>query len=191
VSRSYKQREAAPVVVVEAEGEGFQEFVTFVVPCGEGNGVVCVEQRVGGEAGARGFALATGDVNDVLLIGAETSRLECGQLAAEGTLAWGRFVGGLPARMCLVRGTLLEAAGRVALQSPAPIRHCEIEFAESAENRVDLFVEGTNRFDLALGGPTSRVTIGGGSFFVAGQTTATFLQDASVWAPASGSGPLS
>jgi len=190
VSRVYGQREAAPVAVIETDGEGAQEMVSFIVAQPENaqpadaqpgsarilragftsaaHSGAMIDCRETGTLEACAPRLAAFNVcfdqsRDIVITGDGTSEVECESLTARGRVAVGRFAGREFVRGCLIQGDKLEAKGCFALRAPAAIEFCEIQFADGT---MEITIHGASRFALSFYKPSNRVVVNNSSVSV-------------------------
>jgi hypothetical protein len=149
VSRAYAQRESAPVAVVQAEGTGYQEALSLLIPRDD--------QRYRVETRPQS-ALIIGEEGsfDVILTGDGSSVREADRLSSSGRLAFGRFTAAKPTLLLLIDGAMIEARGRVAFRSPACADYSLIKLDD---NEIELKLEGPGEFDLFISEPVRAVTI--------------------------------
>jgi Heparinase II/III-like protein/Heparinase II/III N-terminus len=175
VSRTYGQRQPAPVAVIEAEGKGDQELVSFLIPSRQS---VSIEQRVS-RTDASAFRVSSGEIFDITLIGNEMSGLESDSLAMRGSLAFARFSSGRFLRGCLIRGSRLEAAGQIALHSPVAFRSCAIQMNDEC---LEITIHGGSRFDLSFTEPPSTILVNKAPFAISrNRRSAAFVRQGSGW----------
>ena len=175
VSRTYGQRQPAPVAVIEAEGKGHQELISFLIPSRQS---VSIEQKVS-RADASAFRVSSGEVFDIALIGNEAGSLESDSLAMRGSFAFARFSSGRFLRGCLIRGSRLEAAGQIALHSPVSIRSCNIEMNDG---RVEITIHGGSRFDLSFTESPCTILVNKAPFAISRSSRrAAFVRQGSGW----------
>jgi uncharacterized heparinase superfamily protein len=175
VSRTYGQRQAAPVAVIEAEGLGHQELITFLIPSGQ---PVSIEQRVS-RANASAFRVSSGEAFDVTLAGNEMSSIESDSLAMRGSFAWARFSSGRFVGGCLIGGNRLEAAEQFKLDSPVAFRSCVIQMNEG---RAEITIHGGSRFDLSFTEPPDTILINKAPFAMSrNRRSAAFVRQGSGW----------
>ena len=178
VSSAYGHREKSLVAVFEAEGEGPQQFTTFLIPSVSGQSIH-VEQKPTDEPQARGFYVASEKMLDVILSGDGSTLARCGPLAANGLMAWGRFSNDEFKRGCLVRGQKFETDDGIQFTSSGSIRQCSIE---RFSNWVEVSARSANRFNNAAGEPAARFVINGAAFHLErGWQTARLANDGSGW----------
>src|SRR5262249_31027961 len=109
----------------EFDAEGYQEFTTFIVPSVKDQAVDVEEESVS-DRRARGYRISSGSTCDVMLRTDSDDVVECGPLAAEASLAWGRFVNRKLVRACLAHGRSIETADGFSLSSRAPLQNCAV-----------------------------------------------------------------
>ncbi len=178
VSRGYGHRVRSLVAVFEAEGEGPQQFTTFVIPSVSGQ-PVHIEQKPTDNLLARGFHIATEKSLDVVLLGNGSTVARCGPLVSDGLMAWGRFINNEFERACLVRGQKLETSDGVRLSASSPLRQCIIQ---RFGNWIEVSSGSANRFGSAELDATARLTIKGATFCLdRGWQMARFANDGSGW----------
>jgi heparinase II/III-like protein len=137
VSRSYGHREPALVAEFEFDAEGYQEFTTFIVPSLKDH-IVDIEEQSVPDRRARGYRISSGSTYDIVLRTDSDDIVQCGPLAAEASLAWGRFVNRKLVRACLAHGRSLEAADGFSLSSRSALRNCAVV---RSNDRVDFWVQ--------------------------------------------------
>lgn len=175
VSRIYGERQRAPVAVIEAEGSGHQELITFLVPSRQS---LSVEREANHRAGSI-FRIAAGDAFDVALIGVDASSLESDSLAMRGSFAWARFSSGRLLRGCLIGGNKLEAAGQIKLDSPVTFRWCAIQINDDC---VEITIHGGSRFDLSFTQPHDAIVVNKAPFTISrNRRSAAFVREGSGW----------
>lgn len=178
VSRAYGHRVRSLVAVFEAEGEGPQQFTTFIVPSTSGQ-AVHIEQKPSETALARGFQIASEKSLDVVLLGDGSTVARCGPLASDGLMAWGRFVNNEFERACFVRGQKLETSDGVRLNSSSPLSQCIIQ---RFGNWIEVSSKNANRIRNAERESAARLTIKGTTFCLErGWQMARFANDGSGW----------
>jgi hypothetical protein len=142
VSTCYAERAPAPVLGFAGEGEGPQEFITFLVPSPAGaDGEVRAREIEA--AGGRAFEVHAGDGRrDLLLVGGAT-RAEGGKVetAAGGVAvgadfewAWLRdfSAAGVPEELVLVGGLRLSAGGREIIDAGGRVGYAVARRVEGA-----------------------------------------------------------
>jgi hypothetical protein len=175
VSRTYGRREPAPVAVIETEGIGHQELITFLTPSGR---PASVELRMNRESGSA-FRATSGGVSDVMIMANDSRGLESDSLAMRGSLAWARFSNGRFRRGCLIRGDRFEVAGQIKLQSPAAFRWCALEVSGG---RVEITIHGAGRFDLSFNQPPRTILVNKAPFEMSrNRRTAAFVRSGPGW----------
>jgi hypothetical protein len=175
ISRTYGRRQPAPVATIEADGEGHQELMTFLIPSSQS---VSVEQRVS-RANASAFRVSSGEVFDVTLVGNDLNSIESDSLAMRGSFAWARFSRGRFVRGCLIRGNRLEVAEQIKLHSPAAFRWCVIRMNDG---RVEITIHGGGRFDLSFTEPPDTILINKAPFSISrNRRSAAFVRQGSGW----------
>ncbi|MGA9770552.1 MAG: alginate lyase family protein [Blastocatellia bacterium] len=175
VSRAYGHRIRSLVAVFEAEGEGPQQFTTFIVPSASGQ-PVHIEQKATDDPLARGFHIATEKSLDVVLLGNGSTVARCGPLTSDGLMAWGRFINNEFERACLVRGRKLETSDGVRLNASSSLRQCVIE---RFGNWIEVSSGSANWFGSDQ---SARLTIKGATFCLErGWQMARFANDGSGW----------
>jgi hypothetical protein len=177
-SRCYGQRESASVALFEAEGHGPQQFVSVITSRKSRRGgppwPPQIEEMTGAfqQAGAAtedrpymAFSMGTEQARDLLVIseGANEFKNELmhEQLTAKGSMAWARFIKGEFERGCLIRGTRLEIASRLTVNSPTTASCCAVQIYE---DRVEITIHGVTRFDLSFDIPPSKFVVNKSSF---------------------------
>jgi len=159
VSRAYAERQAAPVAVIESEGAGRQEFVTFIVPANDS--ISCRAASARDEQPAI-LHISSGDTLDVVITGDGTSE----PLTAQAEMAVARFVNQRFVRACLARGRRIEIANRLALHSALPIGFAEINDSDGA---LEITIHGASGFELSFSQPPASVVINGARFIVSSE----------------------
>jgi uncharacterized heparinase superfamily protein len=178
VSRAYGERARSLVAVFEAEGEGPQQFTTFIVPSVSGQ-PVHVEQKTSDDLAARGFHIASEISLDVVLLGNGSTMARCGPLASDGLMAWGRFINNEFEQACLVRGQRLETSDGVRFDSSGSLRQCIIQ---RFGNWIEVSSRGANRFRNAELDAAANLTINEAAFHLErGWQMARFANDGSGW----------
>ncbi len=175
VSRAYGRREPSLVAVFDANGDGPQEFTTFVVPLAAEQSIR-IEQPTS-DRGGSSYQLTAGRMRDALMIGDGAKLASCGLLSAEGAFAWARFDGDAFVRAFLIRGRRLETLDGFAFRATARVNHCAIR---RTEDGVEGSINGGDRFDLSLSEAARKVVINGASFDVS-QRVAAFAGDGIKW----------
>ncbi len=169
VSRCYGQREHAPVALFEAEGDGPQEFVSFITPRKTCRGgppwAPLVEEMKGAsqQAGAAtegrpymAYSMAAGQARDLVLIADRSDEMMHNQLTAKGSMAWGRFIGGEFKRGCLIGGTKFKIANRLTLNFPTIASCCALQVEDA---RIEITIHGATRFDLSFDTPPGKIVV--------------------------------
>lgn len=178
ISRCYGQCQLSPMATFAAEGKGTQSFASLIIP-NSARKPINVSQLTVSDLGEGSFSIAHGKSQDIILLGDQASQLGSGFLAATGALAWLRVVGGHPAHAGLITGQEILIRGCLEFRSPIVINQCSIEFQKEW---IELTVNGTNRFELTLHSPISRVVINGASFSLERRTRrAVFEMDGNDW----------
>jgi hypothetical protein len=178
VSRAYGQRERSLVAAFEAEGEGPQQFTTFIIPSVSGQ-PFHVEQKQLDEPLARGFHITSEKSLDVVLLGDGSTVARCGPLAASGLIAWGRFINNEFKRACLAHGQRLETSDGIRFASSGDTRLCAIQ---QSGNWVEVSARSADRFNNASREPAAKLSINGATFDLKqGWQTARLANDGSGW----------
>ncbi len=166
VSRVYGKRKAAPVAVIETEGEGQQELIAFIIP------------GSASETTARSkssYTVAAAELLDVII----TDDGECERLAAQALMAIGRFTSGNLNSACLVQGKKLEVKDHIALHSPTTIRFGEIQINDS---RIEITIHGASRFELSFYQPPTEIVVNKKRFTInANCRSVAFVLEGSGW----------
>jgi uncharacterized heparinase superfamily protein len=191
VSSCYGQREPAPVALFEAQGEGPQQFVSFLIPpkpCTGGalwpprieEGPRDAQEGVATECRSyRVFLISAGESRDVVLIGEQASNLTQKRVTAAGSMAWARFIAGRFVRGCLIAGDRFEAAECMAFHSPTTVRCCGFRIDGGS---VEITIHGGGQFDLSFYNPPNRIVVNESSFDLApGCLAARFALEDSGW----------
>jgi hypothetical protein len=160
ISPAYGRREPAPVAVVEALGEGAQEFVSVLLPREASDRDFRVERQRTGCAGTSAFTVTRGEVVDLLMYCEGMGGDDCAPMRAVGSFAWGRFVRSKLLRLGLIGGARIEADG-LEFSSAENGASCEMQYEADT---VSLVVRGTSRFDLAVRGPVGTIVVNGTLF---------------------------
>jgi uncharacterized heparinase superfamily protein len=178
VSTAYGKRARSLVAVFEAEGEGPQQFTTFIVPS-IGGQPLHIEQRPVDDARASGFYIESEKTLDVILLGDGSGMARCGPLSAVGLMAWGRFVNNSLARACLVRGQTLETSDGVRFSSSDSLRQCVIQ---RFGNWIEVSSRSATRFRKAERESAAKLSINGATFCLdRGWENAQLANDGSGW----------
>jgi Heparinase II/III-like protein/Heparinase II/III N-terminus len=159
VSRAYGERRAAPVAVIDSEGIGRHELITFVMPANDP--VSC--DRIAAHPGPSGFSISAGETLDVVITGDGASEAVSDQLAAQAAMAVARFVRQRFARACFVEGRRIEIEGRLALKAVTPVSFAEIIEVNGV---LEITIHGTSRFELCCSQPPASVVVNGARFNV-------------------------
>jgi Heparinase II/III-like protein/Heparinase II/III N-terminus len=192
VSRCYGQRELAPVALFEAEDEGPQQFVSFIVPQNTCRGgppwptLVEEEARAAQHGGAategrpyRAYSVSAGESRDIVLIAEQSNGLKHDLLTATGSMAWARFIDGGFRRGCLIGGRSYRVPRCLVLDAPADIGSCAIGIDN---DQIEISIHGATRFDLSLGNAPSRIVVNNSGFDLPpGSQTVAFALEASGW----------
>jgi hypothetical protein len=142
VSRAYGHRERSQVAVFELEASGAQEFVTFLVPSYEGQAVSIESRSTGVES--RAFQVSSFETTDCVLIGSATRPKNGGFITADGSVAWGRFVGSDFQRGFLVGGSSFETDDGFGFRSESAVRYCSLRCLDGG---LAIEIDG-DRFEL-------------------------------------------
>jgi hypothetical protein len=190
VSRCHRQREQAPVAVIEATGSGAQEFVTFIIP-GPAS-VTAIPAGGAGEArpgerpsgAVNGFSIAAGESRDFILTGDGVRAVECGPVIARAKLAWARRASNKDgddfASAGFVFGDALEVGG-MAFASERVAEFCSMH-KERGRDELSVSVSGISRFRLSFNRPPVRITIDRTSFNLRPELrSALFALDGARW----------
>jgi uncharacterized heparinase superfamily protein len=169
VSRCYGQREHAPVALFEAEGDGPQQFVSFIIPRKARSGGPqwpplveerpCLPNQEGAATEGRpymAYSMAAGQARDLMLIAERSDELIHEQLTAKGSMAWSRFIEGEFKSGCLISGTKFKIAARLALNFPATASCCALQIDGS---RIEITIHGATRFDLSFDNPPGKIVV--------------------------------
>jgi uncharacterized heparinase superfamily protein len=179
VSRVYGNREAAPVGVLEVQGEREQEVMSFILPFSAKNQGARVERQPTDATDTGAFIVTLGDSRDVVVAGNGRNRVECQGLSAVASMAWARFVNRQLVRACFVKGREIKIAGDLILQSPQIINHCALQINA---DHLEISIEGAKSFTLELHNPLQKITLCGTSFRLgSGQQSVSFTNDAGQW----------
>jgi hypothetical protein len=176
VSSRYGQREPAPVALLEAQGEGPQQFVSFLIPPKPCTGGALWPPRI--EEGPRDaqegvatqgrpyrvFLISAGESRDVVLVSAQASDLKQERVTAGGSMAWARFIAGDFVRGCLIAGNRFEIVQFLAFHSSTPVRCCALQVYEG---QIEITIHGGSRFDLSFYTPPTRIVVNNSSFDLA------------------------
>jgi hypothetical protein len=178
VSSAYGQRDRALVAAFEAEGEGPQQFTTFIIPSASGQPLHVEQQQVDATQ-ARGFRVPSEKSFDVILLGDGSTPARCGPLAASGLIAWGRFVNNELKRACLAHGQSLETGDGIRFASSGLTRQCSIR---QSNNGIEISARDMSRFGNEAHEPAARLSINGTAFSLErGWQTARLANDGSGW----------
>jgi len=155
VSPCYGLRERAPVGVRACEGEGAQDFISFLVPC------TAVEMLRGRRlreieaAGGRAFEFEGEMERDVLLVGDGMRLIETAHLSSNFSWAWVRFhaKSKTPSEFVLVGGRQLSLGGETIVDAGASsVSYCSarrvgnaLEVETDAEEFLDIETFGAQR----------------------------------------------
>ena len=143
VSRAYGQREPALVAVLRVDGQGPQEFFSFVIP-GDSNNGARVSQRSGGST-SRSFEVQADYSLDLLLVSGTEHRTWCGPLTISARMAWTRSIDDMLVSGGMVGGRFLEVAGNLTLRFARMVGHCVFE---RIGDEFEAVVDGSERFLL-------------------------------------------
>ena len=160
VSRAYGQRERAPVVVFLAEGEGPQEFTTFIIPTTADQSVRVEEQQVNSGLG-RAFKITSAELCDVFVSSEGIHRVTSLPVTVTARMAWARFINQSFARAFMVDGRTFETRDGIAVRSAAPVKHCELR---RTANGIECSIAGDSLISLADGLPALTTLVNGSSF---------------------------
>jgi uncharacterized heparinase superfamily protein len=178
VSRAYGERVRSLVAVFEAEGTGAQQFTTFIIPSINGK-PVHIEPKPLPDTPARGFHIASEKSLDLVLLGDGSTMAKCGPLAADGLMAWGRFINNEFEHACLVRGQNLETSDGIRFNSSSHLKQCVIQ---RFGNWIEVSSESANRFHNVERESAARLAINGATFCLErGWQSARFANDGSGW----------
>jgi hypothetical protein len=192
VSRCYGQRESASVAVFEVEGHGPQEFVSFIASqdsCRGGSPwppQIEIAKGASDQSGAAAegrpymaYSIGDDEARDVILIADRTDEIDCENLGATGSMAWGRFIKGEFLRGCLIDGNRFEIANRISFTAPAKATCCAFELDK---DQLEITIHGATRFDLFLSIPPGVIVLNGSRFDLSPNFRAlSFALEGSVW----------
>ena len=191
VSSCYGQRELAPVALFEAQGEGRQQFVSFIIPekirAGGALWSPLIEEgpRDEQEGAAtesrpyRSYSVRTGESEDLVLVGHPAVEFRDGRLKASGSMAWMRYIGGTFSRGCLIDGRSLEVARFVAFNSPSTVRCYALRINQG---QIEITINGGSRFDLSFYHPHSQIVVNNSSYDLEpGSRAVSFALEDSEW----------
>lgn len=179
VSQVYGNRQAATVGVIEINGEGEQEVMSFILPFSAREQGARVERQQTEASDSGAFIVTLGEARDIVVAGNGSQRVECQDLSAIASMAWARFAGSRLLRACLVKGKELAVAGSLLLQSPQLIQHCVIQVHPQG---LEISIEGARSFTLKSLKPVHKIVLCGSSFMLqAGQRSVSFINDAGQW----------
>jgi heparinase II/III-like protein len=191
VSRCYGQRELAPVALFEAQGEGPQQFVSFIIPEKTCTGGVPWPSRIEegprdvqeGAATAsrpyRAYSIGAGESHDLVLVGEPAIEFADDRLKASGSIAWTRYIGGSFSRGCLIDGRSFEVAQFVAFNSPTPVSCYALKIDQG---RIEITIHGGNGFDLSFNTPHSQIVVNNRSYDLPpGSLAVSFALEDSGW----------
>jgi hypothetical protein len=156
VSKAYGRRVAAPAIVAESEASGRLQLLTLLIPETTTGGLAAVAQAHGI------YSISTSDSFDLIACPWK-SEARSGLMSAACELAWARFIRGRLARGCAVRGTHLEIAGGIAIDSPAIVPWLAFDISGGVLNIVS---RGASRLDLTPDDGVHEIRINGTPFAV-------------------------
>jgi len=179
VSRVYGKRDAAPVGIIEISGTGDQEVMSFILPFTAKQHGTHVERQPTNVANTGAFTVTGKDLYDIVIAGNGIASVQCQKLRAIASMAWARFMKGKLARLCLVQGKEIEVSEGITLRSAEKVKHCVIQ---TADDHLEITIEGTTRFDLVTAEPWQQIVIGKCNFQLEpNQRQITFVQQGSEW----------
>jgi len=216
VSRCYGQRDSAAVALFEGEGHGPQEFVSFITSCRggplwppqmevakgashpegaatEGRPYMAHSEGRPYMRGRRGavYSMVTGQARDLFLMaegpGEGRDEMSHELLAAQGSMAWGRFINGVFERGCLIGGTRFEVANQLRLISTEPIGCCAVQLDNGRietpiQITIQITIHGATRFDLSFDIPPGRIVVNTSRFDpLPGSSVLSFALEDSGW----------
>ncbi len=175
-SSCYGQRESAPVALFEAQGEGPQQFVSFLIPQEpRTDGALwppCIEEgpRDAQEGAAtegrpyRAYSIRAGQAHALFLLSEQADELVGDGLTATGSMAWARFIAGGFTRGCLIAGKRFEVADCIAFHSPTTVRCCAFQIDDG---QIEITIHDGRQFDLSFYNPPNRIVVNNSSFDLA------------------------
>jgi len=192
VSSCYGQREPAPVALFQAQGDGPEQFVSFLIPpkpCTSGSlwpprieeGPRDAQEGAATERRSyRVFLISAGESRDVVMLGAgESHHLTQERVTAAGSMAWARFIAGGFTRGCLIAGKSFEVAQGLAFHSPTTVRCCGFQIDDE---QIKITIHGGRQFGLSFYNPPNRIVVNNSSFDLApGCLRARFALEDSGW----------
>lgn len=191
VSSCYGQREPAPVALFEAQGEGPQQFVSFIIPektCTGGalwpplieEGPRDVQEGVATESRPyRSYSIRAGESHDLVLVGEPEVEFADDRLKASGSMAWTRYTGGSFSRGCLIDGRRFEVAQFVAFNSPTTVSCYALKMDQ---RQIEITIHGGSRFDLSFDYPPPTIVVNNRTYdLIPGSRAATFALVSSDW----------
>ena len=192
VSSCYGQREPAPVALFQAQGDGPQQFVSFLIPpkpCTSGSlwpprieeGPRDAQEGAATERRSyRVFLISAGESRDVVMLGAgESHHLTQERVTASGSMAWARFIAGGFTNGCLIAGHRFEVAGCIAFHSAAPVGSCGFR---SDGDSIEITIHDGRQFSLSFYNPLKRIVVNNSSFDLAPDCRAArFALEGSGW----------
>lgn len=147
VSRVYGKRTQAPVAVIETGGEGPQELVTIILP--ESDSQVIRRSK-------SSYTIASADLLDVIITSDASNDVWCERLAAQASMAVGRFAGDKLISACLIQGKKIEVKNSFAIHSQTTIKFGEIQVND---RRIEITIHGASRFELSFYQPPTEIVI--------------------------------
>jgi hypothetical protein len=172
VSQAYGQADAAPAAMFETVADGPQDFLSLIIPAS------CLIEPVIKTPQLRGFRIVCGTVVDFWMSG------QNGQTAVErdraaDSLFCERYIRDRLERLCLINGHELKTDSGFGFHSPTGIRYCAVQFAQE---RIDIALDGADRFALTFAQPVSLVFINGERLVLNRQQQhASFVYDGIRW----------
>lgn len=159
VSRCYGARASAPVCIFESEGDGPQDFYTFMRPRGAGEPAAHARELEA--TNGRAFELVSPAARDMLLI-SDGPMARAAEVSSDFDWAWLRFASDSrkPRELVLLGGRVLELDGRKVFESGERISYAALRWTDD-ELRVE--ADGGGEFQVAAFG-ASRVIIEGAEY---------------------------
>jgi uncharacterized heparinase superfamily protein len=174
VSRAYRERQAAPVAVVESDGRGAHELISFIVPASDT--ISCKAARPQGSA----FRLSSGEAVDFVITGDLASDIKNESITARAAIALARFVNQRFVRACVAQGQRLAVKDVFALQSSDVIRFAEMT---AGDGTFEITIHGASCFELSFSQPPDAVVVNGSRFTVSPESArVAFSLKESGWA---------
>jgi uncharacterized heparinase superfamily protein len=191
VSSCYGQRELAPVALFEAQGDGPQQFVSFIIPektCAGGSlwpslieeGPRDVQEGAAtGSRPYRSYSIRADRSHDLVLVGEPAVEFADDRLKASASMAWTRYIRGSFSRGGLIDGRSFEVVQLVSFNSLTPVTCYALKVDQG---RIEITIHGGSRFDLSFYLPQSQITVNKRSYDLApGSRAVSFTLEDSGW----------